>query len=291
MTLYNLGSINIDHVYRLAHLPARGETLAAGGYETGLGGKGANQSVAAALAGARVRHVGAIGQDGLWTLDRLRGFGVDVDYVAVLDGVATGHAVVMVDDAGENAIVLHAGANRALTAQGLEHALAGAAPGDTLLLQNETSQQDRAAWLARGRGMRVICSAAPFDVAAVRAVLPQVSILILNAVEAAQLEAAFGSGVAELPVRATVITRGAAGAEWISSEAGFSVPAFPAVAVDTTGAGDCFAGTLAAALDAGSPPQIAMRQAAAAAAIQVTRPGASAAMPTSAEVRALLGGG
>lgn len=291
MTIFNLGSINIDHVYRLARLPAAGETLAAAGYTTGLGGKGANQSVAAALAGATVRHIGAIGRDGAWALDRMRGFGIDVGAVALLGDMATGHAVVMVDDNGENAIVLHAGANRALPPADVERALAAAAGTDTLLLQNETSQQEAAVRLARRRGLRVICSAAPFDVDAVRAVLPFVTILIVNAVEAAQLQAGLGTGLADLPVSATVVTRGAAGADWVAAGGGFSVPALAVQAVDTTGAGDCFAGTLAAGLDAGVSPKQAMRKAAAAAAIQVTRPGASDAMPTAAEVSALLAAG
>jgi ribokinase len=289
MAIYNLGSINIDHVYRVPHLPGPGETLAAISYSTGLGGKGANQSVAAALAGAVVHHLGAVGEGAGSALALMRARGVDVAHVATV-AEATGHAVINVDGAGENAIVIHAGANQAQSEAGIVAALAGAGPGDTLLLQNETSHQVAAAELARARGMRVIYSAAPFDVGAVRAVLAHVSLLVVNAVEAAQLEAALGVPVADLPVAAVVITRGAKGAEWIAKgEAPLFVPAFPAEAVDTTGAGDCFAGSLAAALDAGQTPQEAMRYAAAAAAIQVTRRGASGAMPTRDEVLALLG--
>jgi len=289
MTIYNLGSINIDHVYQVPHLPGPGETLAASAYSTGLGGKGANQSVAAALAGARVVHIGAVGAGADWALAAMRARGVDTSAVAQV-GAATGHAIINVDDAGENAIVIHAGANQAQSEAAIAAALSDAGPGDTLLLQNETSHQAAAAELARARGMRVFYSAAPFDVAAVRAVLAHVSVLVVNAVEAAQLEAALGLRVADLPVAAVVITRGAQGADWIARGAApLSVPAFPAVPVDTTGAGDCFTGSLAAALDADQEPEQAMRYAAAAAAIQVTRPGATDAMPTRAEVLALLG--
>lgn len=289
MTIYNLGSINIDHVYRVPHLPGPGETLAASAYATGLGGKGANQSVAAALAGARVVHIGAVGAGADWALTAMRARGVDTSAVAQV-GAATGHAIINVDNTGENAIVIHAGANQAQSRAAIAAALADAGPGDTLLLQNETSHQAAAAELARARGLRVIYSAAPFDVAAVRAVLAQVTVLVVNAVEAAQLEAALGVAVADLPVAAVVITRGALGADWIArGQAALSVPAFPADPVDTTGAGDCFTGSLAAALDAGERPEQAMRYAAAAAAIQVTRPGATDAMPTRAEVLALLG--
>jgi ribokinase len=289
MAIYNLGSINIDHVYRVPHLPGPGETLAAHGHATGLGGKGANQSVAAALAGAVVHHVGAVGAGADWALAAMQARGVDVCHV-VRVAEATGHAIIYVDDAGENAIVIHPGANQAQSAPAIAAALAGAGAGDTLLLQNETSHQAEAAALARERGLRVVYSAAPFDVGAVRAVLPHVTVLVVNAVEAAQLEAAFGVPVGDLPVAAVVVTRGAAGAEWIARGAGpLAVPAFPADPVDTTGAGDCFAGSLAAMLDAGKTPEEAMRYAAAAAAIQVTRSGASDAMPSRAEVAVLLG--
>jgi len=289
MAIYNLGSINIDHVYRVPHLPGPGETLAALAYATGLGGKGANQSVAAALAGAQVFHIGAVGRGADWALASMQARGVDTSHVAVVPE-ATGHAIINVDAGGENAIVIHPGANRAQSGAAIAAALGGAGAGDSLLLQNETSHQADAAALARARGLRVIYSAAPFDVEAVRAVLADVSVLVVNAVEAAQLEAALGVTVGTLPVAAVVITRGAQGAEWIArGQSPVVVPAFPADPVDTTGAGDCFAGSLAAALDGGAAPHDAMRYAAAAAAIQVTRPGASEAMPTRAEVLALLG--
>jgi ribokinase len=282
--IYNLGSINLDHVYRVPHLPLPGETLGASGYSVGLGGKGANQSVAAARAGARVCHIGAVGPDGDWARRTLADFGVDVTGVQVL-ATPTGHAIINVDTAGENAIVLFPGANVVLDEDAVAAALAGAGPGDTLMLQNETSGQEAAARLAAARGLRVIYSAAPFDVAAVRAVLPYVSLLAVNAVEAAQLTAALGRA----PDLDMIVTRGAQGAEWFSPESEpLFVPSFPVTPVDTTGAGDCFIGTLAAALDAGDDRLTALRRASAAAAIQVTRPGASTAMPTAQEVTAFL---
>lgn len=285
MAIYNLGSINIDHVYRVPHLPQPGETLAATGYAMGLGGKGANQSVAAARAGARTFHIGSVGAEGRWAREMLEGYGVDVTHVTI-GNVPTGHAIINVDPAAENAIVIFAGANRSADAASVAKALAGAKPGDSLLLQNESSAQPEGVVLAAARGMRVIYSAAPFEVAAVRAVLDHATLLVMNTGEAAELATAFGS----LPPRDLVITRGAQGAEWLSpGQDPVFVPAFRVTPVDTTGAGDCFAGTLAAALDAGAPRPVAMRRAAAAAAIQVTRPGAAQAMPSAAEVDAFLG--
>ncbi len=292
MTIHCYGSINIDHVYRVPRMPAPGETLAASAYAAGLGGKGANQSVAAARAGARVVHLGAVGRDGLWARDALAAHGVDCARVRVLDGVATGHAVIMVDPEGENSIVLHDGANHALDPGAIDGLLAGAELGDIVLLQNETAHVPAVAEAAMGRGLEVIYSAAPFDVAAARAVLPFVNMLVLNALEAGQLRAALGVTFEDLPVESVVVTRGAEGAEWHARGMDrLHMPAFAVRAVDTTGAGDCFAGSLAAMLDAGRNPAEAMRYATAAAALQVTRPGAAAAMPARAEVGALLAEG
>lgn len=284
MAVYNLGSINIDHVYRVPHLPAPGETLSALDYAQGLGGKGANQSVAAARAGAMCHHIGAIGPNSDWVLAEMQAYGIDLRYVSVLP-VATGHAIINVDPQAENNIVIFPGANRALTADMAAAALAGAGPADSLLLQNETSAQAEAAAIAAARGMRVVYSAAPFDIGAVRAVLPHVSLLVMNEIEAEQLRAAQGA----LPQIDCIITKGAQGAEWISaaSEPLF-MPAFKVMPVDTTGAGDTFIGTLAAALDLGLPREAAMRRASATSALQVTRLGAAQAIPTAAEVEAFL---
>jgi ribokinase len=284
MAVYTLGSINIDHVYRVPHLPKPGETLAADSYTMGLGGKGANQSVAAARAGAPVFHIGAVGPEGGWALDQLQGYGVDTSHVARI-AVPTGHAIINVDPGAENAIVLFPGANQQITEDYAAQVLAAAKAGDTLMMQNETSAQAATARLAASKGLRVMYSAAPFEVAALRAVLPYATLLLMNEGEAAELRRALGA----MPETDMVITKGAKGAEWISamSEPLF-VPSFKVTPVDTTGAGDCFAGTIAAALDAGLTPEQAMRRAAAAAAIQVTRPGAAAAMPTRTEVDAFL---
>lgn len=284
MTVWNLGSINIDHVYRVPRLPQPGETLAALQYSMGLGGKGGNQSVAAARAGARTCHIGAVGPEGRWVLDLLAEYGVDVAHVTVGQGTS-GHAIIYVDPQAENVIVTFAGANHSATSASVGAALSQARPSDILLLQNETSAQIDAARFARARGLRVIYSAAPFQIEAVRAVLPEVSMLVMNAGEAAELRAAFGG----MPPIDTIVTRGAEGAEWLSPGAEpLFVPSFRVTPVDTTGAGACFIGTLAAALDAGADCPAAMRRAAAAAAIQVTRAGAAQAMPRASEVDAFL---
>lgn len=287
MTIYNLGSINADHFYAVPHVPAPGETIAATGLSTGLGGKGANQSVAAAKAGSRVFHIGSVGPDGAWAKNRLTEYGVRADFVATVD-VPTAHANITVGADGENAIVIYPGANAVQDLTRIRSALAAARAGDTLLLQNETNAQVETARLAREKGLHVVYSAAPFSVEAVQAVLPHISILVMNDVEAAQLSNALGPTGAAVPE--LLVTRGKDGAEWYSAqtqERQFQ-PAFPVSPVDTTGAGDTFTGVFAAMRDQGKPVAEALRHAAAAAAIKVTRHGTADVIPDSTEIRAFL---
>ncbi len=284
MAVLSVGSINIDHVYRVPHIPRPGETIAASAYEKGSGGKGANQSVAAAKAGAEVRHCGLIGPEGQFVRDEMDAAGVDTGLVKIGD-VPTGHAIIAVDAQGENAITLFEGSNGCITEEMTASAVAGAGPGDTMLLQNEVNATVSAARMGKERGMRVVYSAAPFEAAAVAEVLPFADILVMNEGEAAQMDAELGK--ADLVERVT--TLGADGARWIWPEGRIEAPAFPVRnVVDTTGAGDCFAGYLAAGLDAGMPREAILRRAQAAAAIQVSRAGAAAAMPSAAEVDAFL---
>ncbi|TBN40475.1 ribokinase [Paracoccus subflavus] len=289
MAIWNLGSINIDHVYRLHRLPRPGETLAARGHVCGLGGKGANQSIAAARAGAVTHHLGAMGAGDGWVIDRLTERGVDTAGILRLADQPTGHAVILLDSAAENAIVIHPGANRAIAPAMLEKPLSAITAQDSLLIQNETSAQVEAARIARTAGARVIYSAAPFDIDAVGAVLPHATILAMNAGEA---EALFAAIPGPLPVRGLLITRGADGAEYrdLITGAVYRQPAFAVRPVDTTGAGDTFAGYFAASLDRGDTVPDALRLAAGAAALKVTRPGAGEAIPGLDEVMAFIAG-
>lgn len=282
MTIYNLGSINIDHVYRVPHLPVPGETLSSTDFTSGLGGKGANQSIAIGRAGGAVHHIGAIGADGVWTLDILRDAGVDISMISTID-TPTGHAIINVDDHAENSIVLFPGANRALTEQMIDAALGDAAAGDWLLLQNETNLGSYAAKIARVKGMLIAYSAAPFDAKAAADMLPHTDLLAVNEIEAAQLAAAIG----DFTVPMLLITKGADGAV-LQADTETSAPAFKVTPVDTTGAGDTFLGYFMATIDAGQSVIAALRQASAAAAIQVTRHGAAAAIPTADDTATFL---
>ncbi|WP_171097428.1 ribokinase [Ruegeria sp. HKCCD7255] len=285
MAIWNLGSINADMVYDVPHLPGAGETLAADGLSRFLGGKGANMSVAAARAGARVAHIGAVGPDGRWALDRLTEYGIDTLFIAEVE-VPTGHAIIAVDKAGENNIILFQGANHAISNAQLGQALSVAEAGDVLVMQNETNAQLEAAKMGRDLGLTVCYAAAPFDADAVQAVLPMLDFLILNQVEADQLQAATGLTVSDLPVEHVVVTLGSKGARYVQKDhEPVDFAAHKVQAVDTTGAGDTFTGYVLAGMDRGMPMEQAIQQANRAAALMVTRHGTADVIPDLKEVR------
>jgi len=286
MAVWNLGSINIDKVYRVPHLPAPGETLAANGYSQGLGGKGANMSVAIARAAARVTHIGAVGADGGWTVERLMEYGVDTRQIVSMTGEATGHAIIYVAEDAENQIVLFPGTNRLITDDMIGGALAEASPGDTLVMQNETSRQRFAAEMAKALGLQVVYAAAPFDSDAVAEVLPFTDLLVLNAVEAAQLRDTLGKELEALGVPHIVVTLGGDGSRWLDVSAGLEthIPTIPVTPVDTTGAGDTFTGYLVAGLDRGMPMRQALSLATQAGALMVTRLGTADVIPDLKEI-------
>lgn len=285
MTVYNLGSINADNVYRVPHLVMAGETLAATELTQGLGGKGANMSVAAARAAARVVHIGAVGPDGRWASDRMMEYGVDIRHIGHVT-TPTGHANICVDESGENSIVLFTGANSDISEDMIGAALSEASPGDSFVTQNETNGQAYAAKMAKSLGLRVVYAAAPFDAAAVHAVMAYVDLLVLNAVEAAQLVAELDTNLQDLPINDIVVTKGADGVTWFSK--GAEAQDFAAVKVtpvDTTGAGDTFTGFLIAGLDRGMPMAQAIDQATRAAALMVTRVGTADVIPDLRELQ------
>lgn len=290
MTIYNLGSINADIFYRVPHLPMAGETLSAVSMERGLGGKGANMSVAAARAAARTVHIGAVGKDGLWAKDRLTEFGVDTRHIHVAG--TTGHAIINVDDQGENSIVLLAGANREITRDMVGAALSDASVGDILVMQNETNAQAEAAKMAKDLGLRVAYAAAPFEVAAIEAVLPHLDFLFVNQVEAEQLSIAMGKAVHDLGIEHVIVTLGSKGSIWYNQSLSASkrFASHKVTPVDTTGAGDTFTGYVLAGLDRGMPMEQAIGLATKAAAIMVTRHGTSDVIPDLKDVQDHFGG-
>ncbi len=288
MAIWNLGSINADIVYSVPHIPRAGETLASTGRSVFLGGKGANMSVAAARAAARVHHIGAVGVDGRWAVARLLEYGVDTTHIAEVD-VETAQAIIAVDVRGENSIILHKGANAAIPQESLEQALTRAKTGDTFVFQNETTLQAEGAKLAREMGLKVAYAAAPFDANTAQAVLPHLDFLIFNEVEAKQLKSASGQGPADLPAKDVIVTLGANGATWFGADGETTVAAHKVTPVDTTGAGDTFTGYVLACLDRGQPMLQALQTASKAAALMVTRHGTADVIPDLKEVQDFSG--
>lgn len=284
--ILNFGSINLDLVYRVPHLPAPGETLASTSFDRFLGGKGINQSIAAARAGAPVRHIGCLGPDGDWLREQIAGFGLSLDDVAAVD-IPTGHAVIYVDDHAENQIVLFGGSNQGFEKAQIDTVLDSAKSGDWVLLQNETNLVSYIAQAAHDRGLKVAYSAAPFDADAVQEVLGSITLLALNEGEAAALTAKTGKAPQDLDVDHVLITKGVQGAELHSRGQVNRQDSFPVDAIDTTGAGDTFLGAFMARFIDGDAAQ-ALQFAAAASALQVTRQGAAAAIPTADEIEAFL---
>ena len=284
--LFNFGSINLDLVYRVPHLPLPGETLTSLSHERHLGGKGINQSIAAARAGGKVVHIGCLGSEGGWLRGQIAGFDLPLDEIATVEA-PTGHAVIYVDDRGENQIVLFAGANRAFTKTRIERALDKARAGDWVLLQNETNLVSHIARQAQARGLKVAYSAAPFDAGAVAGILDHINLLALNEGEAAAFEKASGRHPADLELDHVLITRGANGADLYSAGQRIFQPGFRVETLDTTGAGDTFLGAFMAKFKDGQAAR-ALEFAAGAAALQVTRQGAATAIPTAQQVQTFL---
>jgi len=290
VSIFNYGSINIDYVYRVPHFVRPGETLASRAFTRGAGGKGFNQSVALARAGAAVRHVGRYGPEAAWLRDRLATEGADVGGLLPVD-LPAGQAMIQVDDTGENAIVLYAGANHALTPGELPSLLAEARRGDWFVTQNETSSVSEALALARDRGLTVCFNPAPMTGAVKDYALDAVDWLIVNETEGEALsgETAPSEILKSLrrrcPRAHLVLTLGAEGVRSLSPDGEeVAVPALRVTPVDTTAAGDSFIGYLLAARLRGEALEVSLRQAWQAAALSVTRPGAAESIPRLSEI-------
>ena len=300
MKVHVFGSINIDQIYRVPHLVRPGETLASLALDTVLGGKGANQSVALARAGATVAHVGRIGEADASLLGTLSEAGVDTTRVERVAGVS-GHAIIQVDEAGENAIVLHGGANRGFERSALETLLSDARQGDWLLMQNECDGLDSAFAIAIERGLHIAFNPAPMHASVARLPLDRVALLVVNETEAAMLcgqEAGLSSADALDRIDATlatlcpdavrVITLGGRGARLSIADRRLQAEPPDVPVVDTTGAGDTFVGFLLAALVAGVPAYQALQRGVTAGALAVTVSGATPSIPDAAAVDAAL---
>lgn len=295
------GSLNMDLVARVSALPRPGETVAGHGLQRLPGGKGLNQAVAAARMGARVAMIGARGadDDGDTLVGLLAQEGVDTHHVLKRDvgpsgapAMHTGLAQVMVADDGENAIIVHGGANATLTPDEACAALASvaaspatsaAAAATIAVAQLEVPPATVAAFFeaARARGMRTLLNTAP-AVPGTAHLLALADIVVLNKTELAHYTIVDSAVLAAVPT--LIVTLGAQGARVVTAAGTTHHPAPSVRVVDTTGAGDCFCGVLAAMLARGLDLDAAVSRAVAAASLAVTRVGAAPSMPRAAEL-------
>lgn len=294
-----IGSVNLDLIAAVDRLPSPGETVSGDDFRSAPGGKGANQALAAARAGAAVRMVGAVGRDAYaaQALALLKAGGVDLSGVVETDR-PTGVALILVDPHGENVIAVSAGANGAVSpdlvrAQQFDR-------GEHILLQGEIPADSVGAALdaARAAGAVSILNIAPFGPRSA-ALAAEADIVVANETEfdlCADALALAGASredrmraFQQTTGRAIVVTLGGDGVVAAAAGAWFRVPALPVTPVDTVGAGDTFCGYLGAGLGSGLPLEAALRRAAAAGSLACLKPGAQPSIPTAAEVDDALG--
>ena len=277
-----VGSLNADLVVRTARFPQPGETLQGSDLAILPGGKSANQAVAAGRLGGTVRMIGAVGDDGNGALlrDSVAAAGVDTTHVAVREGVATGTAVITVDAAGENTIVISAGANGTLTPDDVPTDVFAAAAVLGLCLEVSIGVVLAAARAAHAAGVTVLTNLSPFG-AVPAELLELTDVLLVNEHEAAALG---DHGVAR-----SIVTRGGAGCVVHEGDAEpVPIDAVRVEPVDTTGCGDAFMGAVALRLATGDTLVDAARFAVGVGAYAATKPGAQASYPTTAELEAFL---
>lgn len=297
-----LGSVNTDLVVRAADFPRPGETIHGTDFVVVGGGKGANQATAAARLGAPVEFIGAVGADdfGARRLEELAAAGVDTRAVRRLADAPTGVALITVAASGENTIVVAAGANWRVAPSDIPGRQLAMAAGGILVAQLELPLPTVAAGLrqARDKDLTTLLNTAPYTPEA-RDLLPDVDLLVANEIEASDLAgwdgpvsaanaAAVAARLRERGPHTVVITLGAAGVLVATADEILRVPAPRVPAVDTTGAGDCFVGALAASLVQGMTLAASARRAVAAASYSVTVLGATPGMPTTAELDAFM---
>jgi ribokinase len=290
MNILNFGSLNIDKVYEVDHLALPGETITSINYNESCGGKGLNQSIALASAGAEVYHAGKVGRDGLLLKTFLDKKGVNTSLIDIAEG-PSGHAAIQVDRKGENSIVLYGGANREISGKDAAAILTQFNPGDYILLQNEISGMPEILKQASDAGLTLFFNPAPMEPEVLAYPLDGVNYFLMNETEGTgftgekEPERILAAMLAAFPNAATVLTMGENGVYYADSDRKLFVPARKVVPLDTTGAGDTFIGYFVAESASGKlPVEEWLRTASLAAALCVTRPGAAESIPERKEL-------
>ena len=293
MKILNFGSCNIDYVYSVEHIVVPGETIMSNKLELFAGGKGLNQSIAAARAGARVFHAGCLGNDGAMLKEVLIKSGVDVSNVTELD-TKNGHAVIQVSSQGENSIFLYPGSNALVTKEIIDEVLSKFTDDDLLLLQNEISLVHYIIEAAFEKGMKIAFNPAPFTDSLKTIDFSKISYLILNETEAMGFTGlddalksldCIGNRYKELTV---ILTLGKEGCIYRCNGETVRQSAFSVKAVDTTAAGDTFIGYFLASICKGISVKKALKTASCASAVTVSKMGAAPSIPYMEEVEAAL---
>lgn len=280
----NFGSCSVDHVFLVPEIVVPGETLPSADYQIHAGGKGLNQSLALASAGATVRHAGKVGKGDLWLKRLLDKAGVDTTLTSPVE-TASGMAIIQVTPKGQNAIIVHGGANHTITPQDIDAVLESTRAGEILLIQNEINCLPQLITAAAARELRIVFNAAPFTSAVNRYPLEAIEVLIVNEVEGAALtgkqipEQILDVLVARYPNCKTILTLGKKGALYGDSSRRLAQAAFQVPVVDTTAAGDTFTGYFLAAFARDEPIETCLEDASRAAALCVAKAGAASSIP------------
>lgn len=291
--ILNFGSCNIDYVYSMEHIVRTGETLPSYRLETFPGGKGLNQSIAIARAGATVYHAGCVGYDGGMLTDLLLESAVDISNVQTVDS-KNGHAIIQVNARGDNAIFIYPGSNKMLTKAFVDSVLENFDAGDILLLQNEINLVDYIMEKAFGKQMRIVFNPSPFQEELRLLDLNKLSYMILNEVEAKELsgyespEESLRFFKERYPDLKVILTLGEQGSVYVDQSQELRQSAYTVKVVDSTAAGDTFTGYFVAGISCGMTVQQSLRSASAAAALSVSRNGAAPSIPYKAEVLSAL---
>ena len=292
MKVLNFGSLNIDYVYSVDHFVRAGETLASDNLELFCGGKGLNQSIAFARAGAEVFHAGCIGKDGTMLTDTLQNSGVDTSLIKTNGNISTGHAIIQVNKHGENCILLFGGANLTISEDFAREVISKFECGDLLVLQNEINNIDLIIKLANEKGLQTVLNPSPFNEKINALDLSLINWLIVNETEGKEITGKEDSNdildtlLSRFPNMKVVLTLGADGSVYADKNTRVKQDIFKANVVDTTAAGDTFTGYFFSSIMRGKAPAEALRIASAASAIAVSRKGASPSIPTLNEVNA-----
>lgn len=291
MQIVNLGSLNLDHVYGVQHFASAGETVMATSYASFAGGKGLNQSVALARAGASVYHVGAIGKDGEALKQVLEDAGASLQYLQVTNG-PSGTAIIQLNPKGQNCIIVHGGANTQIEEKYIDKVLSFFSKGDLLLTQNETNIAAYAIEKAHELGLKVAFNPSPITPDIFDFPLHMVDYFLLNEIEGRALagvesenfEIILNALHAKYPKSCVVLTAGANGVYYKDETQSLKHGIYPVKVVDTTAAGDTFCGFFIASIAKGFLPSKALHYASCASSMAVAQKGAAPSIPTWAQL-------